>query len=135
MGLTRIKGETVTLVQSIAAGDLSTSDGSLATAEGSVTINTELDPFNRPIEQEIRTDVENVLISPASSDDIVTSTDLTGRKAVYTLAIPKGDTHEWENAIVEFWGERWKVFGIPTQGIEANIPLDWNKKVTVERYE
>ncbi len=30
---------------------------------------------------------------------------------------------------------KWRSFGIPSQGIEDMIPLDWNKKVTVERYE
>lgn len=132
---TRIKGETVILVERSAAASLSVKEGEVATSEGKPAISVEVDPFNRPVEVEVRTEVENVLIAPASSDDIVTSTDLTGRKAVYTLGIPKGDTHEWENAIVEFWGERWKVFAIPTQGIEANIPLEWNKKVMVERYE
>jgi len=54
---------------------------------------------------------------------------------VYTLAIPKGDTHDWENQVIEFWGKTWKSFGMPLEGIESNIPLAWNKKVTVERYE
>ena len=79
--------------------------------------------------------VDNVLVAPASNSEILDATNLYGKKAVYTLAIPKGDTHEWENRIVEFFGKRWRVFGIPTKGIEANVPLDWNKKVTVELYE
>lgn len=76
-----------------------------------------------------------MLISPTSSDDVVNQLDLTGRKAVYTLAIPKGDTHNWENKEVKFFNQRWKTFGIPLEGIEHLIPLDWNKKVMVERYE
>ena len=60
---------------------------------------------------------------------------LVGRKEVYTLAIPKGDTHDWENQVIEFWDKTWKSFGSPLEGIESNIPLAWNKKVTVERYE
>lgn len=79
--------------------------------------------------------VDNVLVAPASNSEILDATNLYGKKAVYTLAIPKGDTHEWENKVVEFFGKQWHVFGIPTRGIEANIPLDWNKKVTVELYE
>ena len=43
---------------------------------------------------------------------------LTGKKAVYTLAIPKGDTNIWEDQEVIFFNERWRVFGIPLQGIE-----------------
>ena len=36
--------------------------------------------------------VDNVLVAPTSSDDVVIKQSSTGRKAVYTLAIPKGDT-------------------------------------------
>lgn len=92
------------------------------------------DGFNKPIYEEKTEEIENVLISPGSSDDIVSSQDLDGKKAVYTLGIPKGDVHEWENAEVEFFGKRWKTYGIPLECDPANVPLDWNKKVMVERY-
>jgi hypothetical protein len=36
---------------------------------------------------------------------------------------------------VEFFGQRFRTIGFPTQGIEELIPLAWNKKVKVERYE
>lgn len=93
------------------------------------------DPFNHPIYEEVPVIVENVLVAPSSADDTVTSLSLTGKKAVYTLGIPKGDTHVWEDRKVEFFGRTWKTFGIPLEGIEQNIPLSWNKKVMVERYE
>ena len=92
------------------------------------------DPFGKPIYEDSEIIVSNVLVSPTSSDDIVNQLNLTGKKAVYTLAIPKGDTNVWEDKEVRFFGERWRVFGFVTQGIEELIPLDWNKKVTVERY-
>ena len=93
--------------------------------------------FGEPIyaDEPTLTDVDNVLVAPVSDTDILSNTDLSGGKAVYQLGIPKGDTHEWTDAIIDFFGERWRAVGLPTQGIEANIPLDWNKKVTVERYE
>ena len=93
------------------------------------------DPFGNPIYTDVEIPIENVLVSPTSSDDVVNTLSLTGRKAVYTLAVPKGDTNTWENQEVRFFGDRWRVFGIPTQGINELIPLDWNKKVMVERYE
>ena len=96
---------------------------------------TGTDDFNRPITSEVKTNVDNVLVSPASSDDVTNTLNLTGKKAVYNLAIPKGDAHDWENALVEFFDKRWRVVGIPVKGIEAMIPLDWNEKVTVEMYE
>ena len=94
-----------------------------------------IDGFNKPIYEEQSVFVDNVLVSPSSSDDVIEQLNLTGKRAVYTLAIPKGDNHIWQDQIVEFFNQRWKVFTIPTQGIEENIPLSWNKKVMVERYE
>lgn len=96
---------------------------------------TSTDPFNNPVFSENWVDVENVLVAPSTSDDITTSQDLYGKKAVYTMAIPKGDTHEWKDTLVEFFGQRFRTFGFPVQGIDENIPLDWNKKVMVEAYE
>lgn len=94
-----------------------------------------VDGFGAPIYEETATEVENVLVSPVSSDDIVNNQDLTGKKAVYTLAIPKGDTHDWEDKKVEFFGQTFKTFDIPIQGIDSLVPGDWNMKVKVERYE
>ena len=92
------------------------------------------DAFRAPICETSEVEVKNVLVAPATSEDITTSQDLYGKKAVYTLAIPKGDTHNWENTVVKFFGKEWKTFGIPLEGIEELIPLNWNKKVMVERY-
>ena len=61
--------------------------------------------------------------------------NISGKRIAYTLAVPKGDTHDWTDTEVEFFGMKFKTVGIPTQGIEENIPLLWNKKVQVERYE
>lgn len=92
------------------------------------------DEFSSPIYEETPVEVENVLVSPSSSTDIVDSLNLYGKKAVYTLAIPKGDDHIWEDRMVEFFGKKWRTFGFPTEGMEHLIPLCWNKKVMVERY-
>lgn len=93
------------------------------------------DPIGEPIYEDVEIEVDNVLISPSSTDDITSNFELYGKKAVYTLAIPKGDTNNWTDAKVRFFGETWRTFGIPLEGIEVMIPLDWNKKVQVERYE
>ena len=93
------------------------------------------DAFNRPIYTETITDVDNVLIGEPSTEDIEDTLNLTGKRLAYTLAIPKGDTHTWTDRKVGFFGEVFRTIGNPTQGIEANIPLSWNKKVKVERYE
>lgn len=93
------------------------------------------DPFNRPVYTESPVEVGNVLIGEPSTQEIVDTLNLTGKKLAYTLAIPKGDAHDWKDRTVEFFGERFRTIGEPTQGIDALIPLDWNKKVKVERYE
>ena len=93
------------------------------------------DPFGKPIYKDVPIEVENVLVTPTSTEEVVDTLNLTGKKAVYTLAIPKGDENNWENAEVLFFNQRWRTFGFVTQGIEHLIPLDWNKKVMVERYE
>jgi len=97
--------------------------------------STGRDAFNRPITTETRTTVENVLVAPLSQTDVavINELSLNGKKAKYQLAIPKGDTHIWEDADVEFFGARWHTVGFSTEGMEHLIPLDWNKKVMVER--
>lgn len=96
---------------------------------------TSKDPFGNSVFEDKPIEVKNVLVAPTSSDDVVNQLSLTGRKAVYTLGIPKNDDHDWENKEVTFFGQRWRTFGIPLEGIDSLIPLDWNKKVMVERYE
>lgn len=94
---------------------------------------TSTNEIGEPVYTETAITVPDVLVAPVSDTDIVNRTDLTGGKAVYQLAIPKTDTNIWEDVNVEFFGQRWRSVGITTEGIEANIPLRWNKKVTVER--
>ena len=94
-----------------------------------------VDEFNRPIYTEEAVSVADVLVSPASSQEQAETLNLMGKKIVYTLAIPKGDEHEWENAKVSFFGRTWEVVNFVTQGIEENIPLRWNKQVQVARCE
>lgn len=93
------------------------------------------DPFGAPLYKDKEIPVDNVIIASVSSDDVINQLSLTGRKAVYTLGIPKGDKNLWEDREVIFFNKRWRTFGIPLEGIEDMIPLKWNKKVMVERYE
>lgn len=108
-----LRGRTVTLFERIQVGE---------------------DAFHRPVYQEVPVTVENVLIAPASTEDIVEMMNLTGKRAEYQLAIPKGDTHNWGNAKVLFFGKSWKTIGEPLEGQEELIPLQWNRKITVEKF-
>ena len=98
-------------------------------------VQTGKDDFNRPIYGESRETVENVLVGPLSQtgEEILGELSMTGKKARYLLGIPKGDTHTWEDREVEFFGTRWRTVGFSVMGIEDMIPLDWNRKVVVER--
>lgn len=99
-----------------------------------VKTQTGTDEFNAPIYTETPVDVENVLVGEPVSEDIVNSLQLYGKHVAYTLGIPKGDEHDWDNVAVEFFGQKFRTYGGVTQGIEEMIPLVWNKKVKVERY-
>ena len=98
-------------------------------------IQTGEDRFHDPIYEETPVTVHNVLVGEPSAEEITTELQLTGRRLAYTLAIPKGDEHDWTNVIVEFFGRKFRTYGAVTEGIEAMIPLSWNRKVKVERYE
>lgn len=97
---------------------------------------TDVDALNNPVYTETAVSVNNVLVAPVSSTEVLDTYNLTGRKAVYQLGIPKGDTHDWSaGKKVSFFGEDWRIIELAEEGIEKLIPLQWNKKVKVERYE
>lgn len=104
------------------------------TVKLSVKTQTGTDGFNRPIYSVEWVDVENVLVSPASSSPVTDAMNFNGKKAVYTLGIPKGDAHTWEDQLVQFFDATWHVFGFEYAGIDALVPTPWNAKAQVERY-
>ena len=68
------------------------------------------DPFGQPVTVKEEIAVDNVLVAPASTDDVTAEMSLTGKKIVYELAIPKGDSHTWANRRSSFLvrpGELW----------------------------
>jgi hypothetical protein len=96
------------------------------------------DPFGMPKFTTAEVDVHDVLVGEPSTDDITNTITMYGKKVAYTLAIPKGDTHVWEDTTVTLpapFEGTYHTIGYPTAGIEANIPLRWNKKVHLERIE
>ncbi|MBR1383993.1 MAG: hypothetical protein IJ555_09345 [Ruminococcus sp.] len=99
-----------------------------------VKVQTGTDEFKRPVYTDSYEDIENVLVGAPTTEDVVNELNLSGKRITYTLGIPKGDTHNWINTEVEFWGQRFRTIGRPIQGIDENIPLSWNKKVQVEDY-
>lgn len=96
---------------------------------------TGVDDFNVPVYRETVVAVENVLICPASTEDIASNLQLYGKHTVYELHIPKGDNHIWEDQTVEFYGQKWRTFGTVLEWMETLTPGPWNRKIKVERYE
>lgn len=117
--MARIKGISVTLYEETATGAV--------------------DEFNNPIVISSPYTVGNVLVAEPSSDDVTSALSLYGKTIAYTLGIPKGDTHNWVDKVVEWtdaYGTTHKVrtFGYPITGIEENIPGPWHMKVKCEAY-
>lgn len=100
-----------------------------------VRTQTGVDGFNAPVYTEVPETVGNVLVQPVAAEGIVNDLQLYGHRAAYELCIPKGDTHDWTGCKVDFFGQSWRVYTPAEQWIEAMVPLDWNKKVRVERYD
>lgn len=92
------------------------------------------DEFNQDIVEETPIVVKNVLVTPTSTTDILSDIQLHGKKSVYQLAIPKTDENAWEDRKVKFFGQTFHTFGFLQKGIDENIPLGWNGKISVERY-
>ena len=95
------------------------------------------DAFNAPIYQETAESVPNVLVGQPSSTEVSDAQNLTGKKIVYWLGIPKGDTHDWENVKVILpapFSGTFRTFGYEQTGILDMIPLSWGRNIAVERY-
>ena len=96
---------------------------------------TGVDGLNNPVYSAQPVQVKNVLVGEPTTDDITSSISLYGKQLRYMLGLPKGDAHIWTDTEVEIFGERFRTFGDVIQGIEANVPTPWHKKVRVERCE
>ena len=99
-----------------------------------VKTQTSTDEFGAPVYTDTTIPVDNVLIGEPTSDQVMQELNMHGKRLAYVLGIPKGDSNIWTDTEVEFFGEKFKTYGEPTQGIDHLIPLSWNKKVKVERY-
>lgn len=80
--------------------------------------------------------VENVLVSPAATEDMEASRE-HGTIAALTLHFPKsyaGDLRGCSVKLPEPWGGTWRVVGDPRPYVDADCPplLPWHMPVTVE---
>lgn len=92
-----------------------------------------VDGFNKPVYEDSIVEVDNVLVTPLSTAAKVDELNLTGKTIMYELSIPKGDSNNWVDTVVEFFDVKFHTVGFPTELIEILVPGDWNKKVKVEK--
>lgn len=98
-------------------------------------VQTGTDALNHPTYNTEWVDVDNVLFGRASSEEVVNTYSMYGKQIEGKLAIPKGDTHEWEDTLVKVNGKTYRTFGAVIEEIEENMPLQWHKEVRLIRYE
>lgn len=93
------------------------------------------DAFGAPIVvSEQLVDIDDVLVGQPSADDAAETYSLYGKTCAFVLGIPKTDEHDWTDREVIIFGDRYRTIGFPMRGIDANIPLRWNRNVKVERF-
>lgn len=101
---------------------------------------TGTDVFGAPVFSETQETINDCLVGQPSSEDYITTLELTGKHISYVIGIPKGDTHNWTDTDVIITNprtgiaERFRTIGEPMTGIQENIPLRWGANVKVEKY-
>lgn len=109
-----IKGETVILLKETVTGQ---------------------DAFGRDIITTAQEEVDNVIVGSPSTEAAVEELNLTGKRLLFVLGIPKGDEHDWKDKCVIIRGQEFRTYGYPLIQTEENVPLMWNAQVKVEAYE
>ena len=94
-----------------------------------------VDRFGNKVKGEpVRQTVENVLVSPGSTNDMEAARP-DGTTVAYTLHFPKTYTGSLRNCEVELpppWAGVYRVIGDPREYIDANTPTKWHMPVEVE---
>ena len=86
---------------------------------------TETDPFGGSISTETVSVVDNVLVQPGASADVVESNRPNGSRIKYTLHFPKTFDDDLEGCKVEVRGNWYDVVGKPDHYTLENTPTKW----------
>lgn len=92
-----------------------------------------IDGFRKPTYTETEIEIPGVLVETLGSQDLLSTTDMSGKLITYKLHIPKGDTNSWENTYVYVRGHKCKTIGLEEKCV--NPPLDWDKTIKAEYHE
>ena len=92
------------------------------------------DPFNAPICEDIREDVDGVLITPGATADLDPSRP-EGVRVAYTVHFPKGYGKSLRGCSVVIGGETYRVIGDPKPYMADGTPGPWAMAAEVERVD
>lgn len=96
-------------------------------------VQTGVDPFGTEIYKEQKVVVNNCLVSMVAYSQLSENNTTLSALDQFIIAIPKGDSHEWRNASVEFTLAditfKCKTNGDYYLGFEDAMPLMWHKQI------
>lgn len=90
---------------------------------------------NEPMTEWSRTDVQNVLIAPASTSDASDSVQPFGTKAALRFGFPKTFNAPLRGCRIAARGAVWSVIGDPQPNSPENCPTRWNYTADAERFD
>ena len=92
------------------------------------------DPFNAPIYENVREDVDGVLVTPGATSDLDASRP-EGVRVVYTIHFPKGYGKALKGCLVQHLGDTYRVIGDPQPYLDDGTPGPWDMAAEVERVD
>lgn len=103
-----------------------------------VTVRTPTAGYDEHMEEVVtwdETDVENVVVTPGATSDVLDSTRPDGTRVAFTLGFPKSFTAPLRGCRVTVRGIECAVVGDPQPYTAANVPGAWNYTAEVERVD
>lgn len=94
-------------------------------------LETGADPFGNPLFERFERAVDNVLVAPGDTEDVIESNRPDGAEVRYTCYFPKTFDEVLENRRVKVRGEWLDVIGSPDHFDKLNCPTDWWEVVKV----
>lgn len=91
------------------------------------------DDFGVPTYAENAVVIDKCLVAMGQHNQLMDNNTIQVALDTFTIAIPKGDTHDWRNSIVEFSlggiEFRCKTNSDYLLGVEEAMPLMWHKQI------
>ncbi len=92
------------------------------------------DPFNAPVYESVREEVDGVLVTPGATSDLDASRP-EGVRVAYTVHFPKTYASDLKGCKVEYLGETYRVIGEPQHYMDSATPGPWDMPAEVERVD